>query len=256
MIMAAVLIAIVLLGGLWWFFSTDPLRSDTEAVQATVLGFGAHMRDVSLLAPDAGESVAEAYAPYVAEELLVAWQQAPRQAPGRLTSSPWPDHATIASVNRLSAESFSVNGAIVEMTSSGEAGSYPFTATVRAVGDGKWLISEFMGYPPTGGGEPAATLQKSVTYRCDGAKTIAADYYVGPAVPAPMPNEPPVPTGSVKVAIGEEPTTTLMQTISADGVRYANADESLVFWSKGNEALVMRNNVMDPAYANCTEQGR
>jgi membrane-bound inhibitor of C-type lysozyme len=54
---------------------------------------------------------------------------------------------------------------------------------------------------------------------------------------------------------------TLMQTISADGARYSNGNpqissgqpgaESLVFWSKGNGALIMRDNEMDPTYTNC-----
>lgn len=44
---------------------------------------------------------------------------------------------------------------------------------------------------------------------------------------------------------------TLAQTISADGVRYANADESFVFWTKGNGAFVMEGN--DQTYANCVE---
>jgi membrane-bound inhibitor of C-type lysozyme len=35
---------------------------------------------------------------------------------------------------------------------------------------------------------------------------------------------------------------TLAQTVSADGTRYANSDESFVFWSKGNGALVLENN--------------
>ncbi|MBV9159354.1 MAG: MliC family protein [Candidatus Kaiserbacteria bacterium] len=34
---------------------------------------------------------------------------------------------------------------------------------------------------------------------------------------------------------------TLPQTISADGGRYANADESFVFWNKGNTAFVQEN---------------
>jgi membrane-bound inhibitor of C-type lysozyme len=34
---------------------------------------------------------------------------------------------------------------------------------------------------------------------------------------------------------------TLPQTISADGVRYANTDDSFVFWSRGNGALVLEN---------------
>ena len=34
---------------------------------------------------------------------------------------------------------------------------------------------------------------------------------------------------------------TLPQARSADGARYANADESFVFWNKGNSALIQEN---------------
>jgi hypothetical protein len=43
----------------------------------------------------------------------------------------------------------------------------------------------------------------------------------------------------------------LNQTISADGARYANSDESFVFWSKGDGALVLENNV-EKSYLGCT----
>jgi hypothetical protein len=42
----------------------------------------------------------------------------------------------------------------------------------------------------------------------------------------------------------------LKQTISASGVRYANKDESFVFWNKGNGALVLENNV-EKSYIGC-----
>lgn len=98
---------------------------------------------------------------------------------------------------------------------------------------------------------PNRSLVSTAVYTCDQGKTIAAAYYEGPAAPQPAPGEPATPTGSVDVSIGGAATTTLAQTISADGTRYANADESLVFWSKGNSALVMRNNTMDLDYSNC-----
>lgn len=91
----------------------------------------------------------------------------------------------------------------------------------------------------------------SVTYACDGEKRIVAVYHEGPVMPEPEPGELPVPTGSVEVALDGAPSEKLDQTISASGIRYANADESFVFWSKGNEALVLRDNVMDLEYTNC-----
>jgi len=44
---------------------------------------------------------------------------------------------------------------------------------------------------------------------------------------------------------------TLKQTISADGARYVSADESFVFWNKGNGAIVQENGQDSGTYANC-----
>jgi membrane-bound inhibitor of C-type lysozyme len=96
-----------------------------------------------------------------------------------------------------------------------------------------------------------ATPLASVTYSCDNDHTIAAVYYEGPVAQEPAPGEPPTPTGSVTVSLDDGPQMTLSQTLSASGIRYANTDESFVFWSKGDEALVMRNNEMDHTYTNC-----
>ncbi len=94
-------------------------------------------------------------------------------------------------------------------------------------------------------------LLGSATYFCDGAKAIEASFYEGKTMETPAPGEMPQPTGTVDVSLDGSPIMSLHQTISADGVRYANGDESLVFWSKGTSVLVMRNNVMDPMYTNC-----
>ena len=86
--------------------------------------------------------------------------------------------------------------------------------------------------PPT----PATQAQ----YVCNGHKNITAAFFHGQ--PAPVtPGEPPTPTGSVKLTFDDGKTTELPQTLSADGARYATADESLVFWSKGNGALVLED---------------
>jgi membrane-bound inhibitor of C-type lysozyme len=91
----------------------------------------------------------------------------------------------------------------------------------------------------------------TATYYCDNNKSISAAYFEGEPVTVAE-GEKPVPTGWVEVSIGGASTTTLNQTISGSGVRYANEDESLVFWNKGDEALIMRNNVMDMDYKNCS----
>ncbi len=100
---------------------------------------------------------------------------------------------------------------------------------------------------------PVAQLPAPVataSYYCNGGKTITAAYYRGAPAPAPAPGQPPVPTGSVVLTLSDGRSMTLPQTISASGIRYANADESFVFWSKGNGALVLENN-QEKSYIGC-----
>lgn len=58
------------------------------------------MKLVSLLAPDSMlvRSLRSAYAPFVTTELMKQWQDAPRSAPGRQVSNPWPARIAIESL--------------------------------------------------------------------------------------------------------------------------------------------------------------
>ncbi len=87
-------------------------------------------------------------------------------------------------------------------------------------------------------------------YSCDGGKTINAQFYQGEIKQPVTPDMPPIPTGSVALSFNDGSNMTLPQTISADGTRYANADESFIFWGKGNGAMVLENNVQKN-YQNC-----
>ena len=88
-----------------------------------------------------------------------------------------------------------------------------------------------------------------VAYICNGDKTIDAAFYKGEQKSV-EPGEPPIPSGSVKIVLSDGRNFDLPQTISADGARYANSDESFIFWSKGNGALVLENNV-EKSYIGC-----
>lgn len=90
----------------------------------------------------------------------------------------------------------------------------------------------------------------SVSYACKGGKTISAAYYKGDAKPAPRADLPPTPGGYVDLVLSDGRSMSLPQTLSADGGRYANADESFVFWTKGNGALVLENNT-EKSYIGC-----
>lgn len=91
----------------------------------------------------------------------------------------------------------------------------------------------------------------SVTYACAEGKSIEATYYEGGAQVVVSPGEPPVPTGSVDVTLSDGRSMSLPQTLSASGIRYANVDESFIFWNKGNGAFAFEGDVQ--TYSECVE---
>jgi membrane-bound inhibitor of C-type lysozyme len=68
-------------------------------------------------------------------------------------------------------------------------------------------------------------LINSATFNCAENKIINADFY----------------KNKVKIEINDGRSRSLPQTISASGARYANADESFVFWNKGDTAFIEEN---------------
>ncbi|MDD5738961.1 MAG: MliC family protein [Candidatus Pacebacteria bacterium] len=88
-----------------------------------------------------------------------------------------------------------------------------------------------------------------VDYLCDGGKTINAKYYKGPEAPTVQPGEMPTPTGSVEIFLSDGRQLSLAQTISGSGIRYATSNEAIIFWSKGNSAFIMENDMQ--TYSSC-----
>jgi membrane-bound inhibitor of C-type lysozyme len=89
------------------------------------------------------------------------------------------------------------------------------------------------------------------TYLCREGKTIDVVFH-NSEPKLGEPGEPPIPTGSVNIVLSDGRKMKLGQTISADGVRYANKDESFVFWNRGSGALVLEDNV-EKSYIGCVE---
>lgn len=123
----------------------------------TVIGlveaFGGKLRMASLSAPAdvARENIRERYAGYVSPALLEAWINDPDSAPGRLTSSPWPDRVEVRSAAKTDG-GYRVEGEIVEITGDGGEAEIRSRVTldVRRI-DGRWLID---GFEPGGDREP------------------------------------------------------------------------------------------------------
>lgn len=74
-----------------------------------------------------------------------------------------------------------------------------------------------------------------VDYACADGKTIAATYYAD----------------KVDLVLSDGRTMTLPQTMSGSGIRYADADESFVFWSKGDDAFATEGDDEKPTFADC-----
>jgi membrane-bound inhibitor of C-type lysozyme len=99
---------------------------------------------------------------------------------------------------------------------------------------------------------PTAQTQVAMTnYLCDSNKTITATYFQGPASASATAATPPVPNGSVALVLSDNRTMTLPQTESGSGIKYANADESVVFWSKGNTAFITEGQTQLQTFSNC-----
>ena len=74
----------------------------------------------------------------------------------------------------------------------------------------------------TGVEQATGRIISSVTFRCAGNKTIQALFFADKA----------------ELTLSDGRHMLLLQAISASGARYANTDESFVFWNKGNTAFI------------------
>jgi len=86
---------------------------------------------------------------------------------------------------------------------------------------------------PAGWKSPTSSVISSVGFFCYGGKSIHAVFM----------------TNGVEISLSDGRTMNLSQTVAADGGRYANNDESFVFWTKGDGAFVNENGTT--TYASC-----
>ncbi|MHB1395014.1 MAG: hypothetical protein ACYCYE_18550 [Clostridia bacterium] len=121
---------------------------DEKAAASLVEGFGSKLQAVSLLAPKdiLEKSMRENYGEFVSQALLAEWISNPINAPGRLTSSPWPDRIEVLTIEKLSEYVYEVKGEIIEITSTekengGIAAKRPITLIVKKINN-NWLIDD------------------------------------------------------------------------------------------------------------------
>ncbi|MDD4661658.1 MAG: MliC family protein [Candidatus Pacebacteria bacterium] len=73
----------------------------------------------------------------------------------------------------------------------------------------------------------------SAFFTCDNEKTINAIFF----------------SDKAELSLSDGRNMILFSAISASGARYANQDESFVFWNKGNTAFIQEGD--DTTYSNC-----
>lgn len=120
--------------------------NDEAAVKSVVEKFGKKLQFVSLLGPEdvLEKSMEENYGEFVSPTLIEKWLKDPVNAPGRLTSSPWPDRIEISNIEKTPDGKYEVEGEIIEVTSvdNGESVAKRAVTLVVEKIEGKWLITE------------------------------------------------------------------------------------------------------------------
>ncbi len=124
-----------------------PLPETTQAENA-IKSFGGRLKNVPLAAePGTMRGLIQTeYGPYVTPLLLARWMEDPAHAPGRETSSPWPERIEVKTLAKVG-DYYEVSGEIVLMTSDavargGDAGRTPVYLTLAKM-DGRWLIADY-----------------------------------------------------------------------------------------------------------------
>lgn len=81
----------------------------------------------------------------------------------------------------------------------------------------------------------AETPVAEATFKCKDGKSVAATFYAS----------------SVDLKLSDGRSMTVPQAMSASGARYANKDESFVFWNKGDTAFVTEGADGKETYSGC-----
>jgi membrane-bound inhibitor of C-type lysozyme len=113
------------------------------------------------------------------------------------------------------------------------SGNEAMRRTITAVPAMAVLVATIFGFSLTTARaeDPIST----VDYACKDGKTIKAAFY----------------SDKVDLVLSDGRKMTLPQTMSGSGIRYANGDESIVFWSKGKGAFITEGADATPTFDGC-----
>jgi hypothetical protein len=126
------LILLIITGASVYYIQRAPNRSkDMADIKTLVTNFTGYEKSISVTGPTetVKSDIQQNYGQFITVDLLQQWRADPLHAPGRLTSSPWPDHIVIDSVSPQGA-GYNVSGHIIMMASTGDTGSVPVVMLV------------------------------------------------------------------------------------------------------------------------------
>jgi membrane-bound inhibitor of C-type lysozyme len=90
------------------------------------------------------------------------------------------------------------------------------------------------------GSAVAQTPTAEAEFKCDDDKSIKAAFY----------------PEKVDLRLSDGRAVDLPQTMSGSGARYANADETMVFWNKGNTAFITEGSDDKETYSGCVTEAK
>lgn len=127
---------------------TDESVNNSMVVENIVKGFGEKLRMVSLTAPEdvIKDSMEEHYCGFISSGLIEEWKNDTQNAPGRVTSSPWPERIEIIETKRISEYEYEVKGEIIEVATidvnnNWIVGKQTITLSIEKEND-SWLITD------------------------------------------------------------------------------------------------------------------
>lgn len=129
---------------------SEEKTEDIKIVEGLVIEFGKQLKKVPLLGPKdiLIKNIEENYSEFVSAQLLNKWKDNPQTAPGRFTSSPWPDRIEVSYIGKTSENQYEVKGVIIEVTStdlSAEDVDSKIPIVLKIINNrGKWVIDDII----------------------------------------------------------------------------------------------------------------
>jgi hypothetical protein len=143
-----VIVALIAITFTALYFGPDARKArGDDAARALMSDFGSKLKNVPLLGDDAvvTKAIEDNYGAYITPELLADWKANHAHAPGRLTSSPWPERLTIATMSEQGSGRVISGEVILKTSTEGEgevADTVPYVAQVIQTAGG-WKIAAY-----------------------------------------------------------------------------------------------------------------